>query len=345
MVLARIVLIELWIGVTAYALFAGADFGGGIWDLLAGGPGRGAPVRERIEHSIGPVWEANHVWLIFVLVTLWTAFPVVFSSLLSTLYIPFSVAGLGIILRGSSFALRKEAQPLRLRRLFGVLFATSSLLTPFAFGTVAGAVASGRVPSGIAVGDVIGAWLNPTALFGGFMAVATCAYLAAVYLTADARRAGEVSLVPYFRSRAMITGAALGVVGLAGGLLVIHGDAPALFTGLTGRALPLLGASAAFGLASLLLLRLQRYVLVRGTAGLATVAAIWSWGVAQYPALLPPALTLDNSAAPDPVLWALAIGLGVGAVLFVPALILLYGLAQGVVAPESAGAPARSRWT
>jgi cytochrome d ubiquinol oxidase subunit II len=156
-----------------------------------------------------------------------------------------------------------------------------------------------------------------------------------VYLIADARRAGEERLVAYFRRRAVVTGAALGVVGLAGGLLVIRGDAPALFSGLTGRALPLLVASAALGLASLLLLRLQRDVLVRGTAGLATVAAIWSWGVAQYPALLPSALTIDNSAAPDPVLWALAIGLGVGAVLFIPALILLYGLAQGVVAPES----------
>lgn len=324
--LARVVLLELWIGVTIYALFAGADFGGGIWDLLAGGAERGAAVRARIEHSIGPVWEANHVWLIFVLVVLWTAFSPVFAALLSNLYIPFTAAAMGIIFRGSAFAFRKEVETLAFRRLYGAGFALASLLTPFAFGTIAGAVASGRVPADVGGGDIFG-WLSPTGLVGGVVAVATCAYLAAVYLIADARRAGDHEMTEYFRRRALVLGVAIGA-GLPVGALVIRGDAPGLFAGLTGRALPVLLVSAASGIASLALLALHRRTVVRVAAAIAVVAAIWSWGVAQYPALLPPSLAVDGAAAAEPVLAAVAIGLGIGALLVLPSLALLYSLFQ-----------------
>ena len=153
MSLADLVLAAMWIGLTAYALLGGADFGGGWWDLVAGGAQRGAAQRTLIEHSIGPVWEANHVWLIFVLVTLWTGFPAAFAAIMSTLYVPLTLAALGVILRGSAFAFRKSVSEVSLMRLFGAMFALSSVLTAFFLGTVAGAVEIGLVTLGNAAGD------------------------------------------------------------------------------------------------------------------------------------------------------------------------------------------------
>src|SRR5262245_1180865 len=216
MTLANVLLAITWIGVTAYALLGGADFGGGFWDLLSGGAVAGARRRALIEHSIGPVWEANHVWLIFVLVVLWTAFPPVFAAVASTLYIPLTLAAIGVIGRGAAFAFRKAVQELPLRRLFGGAFALSSVLTPFFLGTVAGGVASGRVPPGNAKGDVLHSWWNPTSVLGGVLAVGVCAYLAATYLTEDATRGDEPDLADQFRDRALITGVVVGVVALAG---------------------------------------------------------------------------------------------------------------------------------
>jgi len=178
----------MFVGIALYALLAGADFGAGFWDLLAGGAERGRAPRALIEESIAPVWEANHVWLIFVLVTLWTAFPAAFAPIMSTLYIPLTLAAIGIILRGAAFAFRKASETLPLRRLFGVTFASSSVLTPFMLGAVVGGIASGRVPAGEQTGDVLRSWLNLTSMLGGLMAVVVCAFLAAVYLTADAER-------------------------------------------------------------------------------------------------------------------------------------------------------------
>src|SRR5206468_2154452 len=161
------------------ALLGGADFGGGLWDLVAGGPERGARTRALIERSIGPVWEANHVWLIFFLVVTWTAFPRVFAAAASTLYIPLTAAAFGIILRGSGFAFRKTVREVSLKRLFGGAFALSSVITPFFIGAAAGAVASGRVPLGNAAGNLITSWLNPTSVLAGVLATGMCAYLAA----------------------------------------------------------------------------------------------------------------------------------------------------------------------
>ena len=190
MTAADLLVAVLWIGLTLYALFGGADFGGGLWDLLAGRPERGAAQRELIEHSIGPVWEANHVWLIFVITLFWTGFPGAFASFAATLYIPLTLAALGIIARGSAFAFRKVTAEFRQRRLFGAAFASSSVVTPFFLGTTLGAVASFRVPADLARGDVLGSWWNPTSVLTGVLAVLSTAYLAAVFLTDDARRAG-----------------------------------------------------------------------------------------------------------------------------------------------------------
>ena len=327
MTTAEALLALMWLGVTAYALFGGADFGAGFWDLLAGGPQRGAAQRRLIEHSIGPVWEANHVWLIFVLVMLWTGFPDAFAAIASSLYVPLTLVAAGVILRGAGFAFRKAVTGVALERLFGATFAASSVVTPFFLGTVAGAVASGRVPAGIAEAHPVRSFVNPTSVLGGVLAVVVCAYLAAVYLTADARRAGEAGLVEAFRRRALVSGAATGVVVL-GGIGVLHADAPALFDGLTGRGLPLVVLSAITGVVSLVCVWQRRFVVARLAAAAAVTAVLWGWAVGQYPDLLTGELTIRQAAAAPAVLRAVLVSLALGALLVVPALVALYTVSQ-----------------
>jgi cytochrome d ubiquinol oxidase subunit II len=320
-------LVVLWAGLTLYALLAGADFGAGFWDLVAGGPRRGRARRELIEHVIGPVWEANHVWLIFVLVLLWTGFPPVFAAVMSTLYLPLTLAALGIIARGAAFAFRKASTVPWQRRLFGAAFAISSVLTPFFLGTVAGAIASGRVPPGLATGDLVGSWWNPTSVLGGVLAVGTCAYLAAAYLCADALRLAEPGAADGYRRRALGAGLVVGALAL-GGIAVLRADAPALFHGLTHRALPLVVGSAAAGIASLVLLVLRRYLLVRLASALAVTAIVWGWAVAQYPHLLPPDTDYRTVQADRPVLVATLVVTAIGAAILLPSLawlLVLFG--------------------
>jgi cytochrome d ubiquinol oxidase subunit II len=328
MTLAEVILVIIWIGVSAYGVFGGADFGAGIWDLQAGGPEKGARVRALLERSIGPVWEANHVWLIFILVYLWTAFPEAFAAIASTMLIPLSLAAFGIILRGSAFAFRKWAGSIPRQRFFGGIFAGSSVLTPFFLGTIAGGVASGRVPPGNAAGDPVTSWLNPTSVLGGTLAVVTCAYLAAVLVTRDARRGGDDDLAEYFRRRALFTGGLAGLIALIG-VFVLRVDAPNLFDRLlSARGIPILAASAVGGLASIWLLIKRSEVVARGTAVLATVAVLWGWGAGQYPWLLDQQVSVSDAAASDPVLWALIAAFTAAALLAVPALIWLYTLTE-----------------
>jgi cytochrome bd ubiquinol oxidase subunit II len=322
--MATAVLVFLWFGITAYAVLAGADFGGGIWDLLAGGTHGGLQLRRRISASIGPVWEANHVWLIFALVVLWTAFPPVFAAITSTLYVPLSIVAFGIIVRGSSFALRKAAPQLALKRAFSPGFGLASFVTPFFLGAVAGAMASGRVPAGIARGDILHSWTGPTSLIGGALAVAGCAYLSAVYLMADAHRNGERDLVESFRRRALITGGVCAALSLVA-IDVLRLDAPRLFSGLTTVALPLVIASVIASGISLLSLWHRRYALIRASAAFAVVTILWAWAAAQYPELLVGSTTVAQAAAPAATLTALVISLSIGAALVLPALgLLLY---------------------
>ena len=333
MTAAQVVLALMWTGVTAYALFGGADFGAGFWDLTAGGPERGSAQRTLIEHAIGPVWEANHVWLIFVLVVLWTGFPEAFAAIASSLYVPLTLVAVGVILRGAGFAFRKAVTGVALQRLFGATFAASSVITPFFLGTVAGAVASGRVPPGIARAHPVHSFLNPTSVLGGALAVVVCAYLAAVYLTADARRAGDTALVEAFRRRALASGVVAGGVVL-GGIAVLHADAPDLFSGLTGRGRPLVVASALSGLVSLGCVWRRRFVAARLSAAAAVAAVLWGWAAGQYPYVLEGELTIRQAAADPVTLRAVLLSLAVGAVLFVPALVALFAVAQRGAAPE-----------
>jgi cytochrome d ubiquinol oxidase subunit II len=154
--------IILFAAVLMYAIFGGADFGAGFWDLTAGGADRGRRPRKVIDHSIGPVWEANHVWLIFIFVVLWTCFPEAYASITLTMFVPLTLAALGIVLRGAGFAFRKAVFRTRHQRQFGVIFAVSSVLVPYCFGAIAGGIASGRVPAGGQAGDPVNSWINST---------------------------------------------------------------------------------------------------------------------------------------------------------------------------------------
>jgi cytochrome d ubiquinol oxidase subunit II len=312
----------LFIGVIVYALFAGADFGAGFWDLTAGGAKRGRGPRHLIDVSLGPVWEANHTWLIYCLVILWTGFPRAFSAITTTLYIPLGLAALGIVLRGVGFAFRKATMRTGEQRVYGVAFATSSLLTPYFFGSIAGALASGRVPTG-GRGNAVTAWLNPTSALGGVLAVMVCAYLAAVYLTASARQSADEDLERWFRYRALLAALITGLVGV-GGIFVLQDDAPRLFHQLSHRGLALLIVSVLSGAAGLVLLRTRRAVALRMLAALAVAAVVAGWGVAQYPFLLGTHLSINEAAAPGPTLWVLIGVACVVVLLIVPSLTGLY---------------------
>jgi cytochrome d ubiquinol oxidase subunit II len=325
----------LWAGVTLYAVFGGADFGAGFWTLVAGSGERGTRARRLIDWAIGPVWESNHVWLIFVLVVLWSAFPEAFASIMSTLFIPLSLAALGIVLRGAGFAFHRVAERASGRDLATAAFALSSVLTPFFMGTVAGAVASGRVPIGNAEGDPLTSWLNPVSLVIGALFVAAGAYLAAVFLVSDARRLGDPDLERYFRTRALWAAAAAGVVAVAG-IFVLRADARYIYDGLTDEGLPLLLGSALCGAAALALLWRGAPRGIRPLAGAAVVAVIWGWGAAQYPYLLPQQLTVADGAADSSTLTALLVVFGLALAVVVPALGLLYTLDQRTLLEEEA---------
>src|SRR6266511_6304980 len=194
MQLADVPLLLMLAGLAAYAVLGGADFGDGFWQRTGGRGERARAIREHAHHAMGPVWEANHVWLIFVLVVCWTAYPIAFSSITSTLAIPLFIAAVGIILRGTAYALRGQVEGAPGQRTVERVFALSSILTPFALGTVVGGIASARVPVGNAQGNLVTSWLNPTGILIGTLMVVFCGYLAAVYLAADAKRSGVQAL-------------------------------------------------------------------------------------------------------------------------------------------------------
>ncbi|HTU78986.1 MAG TPA: cytochrome d ubiquinol oxidase subunit II [Solirubrobacteraceae bacterium] len=319
---------------TLYAVLAGADFGGGLWDLLAGGEQRGRAPRRLIDETITPVWEANHVWLIFALVIFWTGFPTAFAAVMTAAALPLWLAALGIVLRGAGFAFRKEVQGGRAEQPLGAVFAISSLLTPFFMGTVVGAVAAGRIALG-ARHTTLSVWTNPTSLLVGGLFVAVCAYLAAVYLIGEAIAREDQPHARYFSRRAAGAGTLAGALSLAALAELRHSD-HALFHQLTGRALALVLLAGACGLGVLALLALARTRGLRALgrarglralAALGVAAVIWGWGVAQKPALLPrTGLTLADGAAPHGTLVAL-VGVFIAAVLLVgPSLMLLFWL-------------------
>ncbi|HEX2893369.1 MAG TPA: cytochrome d ubiquinol oxidase subunit II [Marmoricola sp.] len=316
----------MFAGLLAYSLFGGADFGSGFYDLTAGGSRRGAATRTQVDRSVGPVWEANHVWLIFVLVMWWTGFPESFAATMNTLMIPLLFALLGIVLRGAAFAFRKYSATLSQARLFGAVFALSSLLTPFFLGSVVGAIASGRVPMD-GRGDVWGSWLHPASIITGVMAIGTSAFLAGVFLTADAARSGAAELAGSLRFRTVVVGVVTGGVVL-GGLLPLASDAPTLWAGLTGRAVPLVALSAAGGVATLVALLSRRYLVARISAVVAVTAVVVGWGAGQYPWLLADQVRIVDAGGADATLEALLVAVAAAIAVVLPALGYLYWLTQ-----------------
>jgi cytochrome bd ubiquinol oxidase subunit II len=326
--LADVPMVFILVGITAYTVLSGADFGAGLWTLVPGGGQAGAAAtRDHTRHAIGPVWEANHVWLIFVLTVAWTCYPVAFGSIVSTLGIPLLIAAIGIIFRGTAYALRSQFSRDEEHgvRLVEYLFALSSVLTPFALATVIGAIATGRVPVGNARGDEVTSWLNPVSVLAGVLAVAFSGYLAAVYLAADARRLAERALVHDFRVRALVSGVVAGALALAG-LLVIRVSAASLWHGLTsGLGLALVILSALAGLVTMVLVWFGRFGPARASAALAVAAVIAGWAAAQSPYVLP-GLTVAEAAAGRSTLIATIVAVAAGAVVLVPSLAVLYSL-------------------
>jgi cytochrome d ubiquinol oxidase subunit II len=321
-----VVAMLLFFGIVMYACFGGADFGVGFWDLTAGKDSHGGKLRSLIDHSIGPVWEANHVWLVFVLVYLWSGFPSGFAAIMETLWIPFSLAGLGIVLRGAAFAFRKFAPTMAYARFYGVLFATSSIVTPFFFGAIAGAIASGRVPAD-GQGDHWTSWTGPTSIAGGIIAVLVCAFLAAVFLTYEAAREHDEDLLRACRDRALIAAAVTGIVVFAA-LVPIKNDAPNLWEGLTTDALWIVIASAVAGTTTLALIGRRRFAAARVSALAAVAAVVCGWGIAQYPDMLVGTLSLDDAAGAHATLIALVATFGIAGVTVVPAIGYLFWITQ-----------------
>jgi cytochrome bd ubiquinol oxidase subunit II len=344
--LSALPLVFVLTGVVLYAVLAGADLGAGFWQLFAGRGRHGEEIREHAHHSMAPVWEANHVWLIFVLTVFWTAYPTAFGSIASTLAIPLFLAGIGIVFRGAAYALRVAASTPRELGIIDTVFSLSSILTPFALGAMVGGIATGRVPVGNAAGDRFSSWLNATSILVGVLAVATSAYLAAVYLAADAARRNERELERAFRVRALGAGVVAGAPALAG-IFVVRSDARALYDELvSGRALPAVIVSALAGLATLALVYRSRFEMARYSAALAVAAVVAGWALAQWPTILP-GLDVRHAAAPhDTLVAVVAAVLGGGAIVF-PSLALLFRLTlagrfdQG--RPSQAAPPASGR--
>ena len=323
--MAEALIVLIWLSMTAYGVLGGADFGGGALDLFARGP-RAERQRAVIGASMGPVWEANHVWLIYFITGLFAAFPRAYEALSVALYLPMLLALVGIVLRGAAFAFRGHYQGAGApRALLGRVFGVASTITPFFLGTAAGALAGESIRvrgHHVEFAGVVSIWTHPFPLVCGALAVAVCAYLAAIYLTVDAVRFGEPELIEDFRLRGLLAGTLAGALSVLG-LALAAADAKGLYHGLTGEALPLVILGVAAGVAAMGALWWRRYLLARTSAALAVAAVIWGWGVARYPHLVGPDVTVSNAAAPGSTLTALLIGAGIGMALLIPALYLL----------------------
>ncbi|CAO5184414.1 cytochrome bd ubiquinol oxidase subunit II [Frankia sp. AiPs1] len=319
---ADLLLVVMVGGLTAYALLAGADFGGGIWDLLA--RGRDATDQRRlISAALGPVWEANHVWLIFVLVALFSGFSEAFGIIGSTLEVPLLIALVGIVLRGSAYVYRAygggAAGP---DHWWGHVFAAASTVTPFALGVTGAALATGDLAPGAPWRPLT----NPFGLVCGLFAVTVTAFLAAVYLCRDAAAASSTAhLVPGLRRRAL-AGALASGAWAAALLPLLRTHAPVVADRFADRSIPFAVASALGGVAALMLLWRRRFGAARVAAGLAVAGVLWGWAAAQYPDLIVGHSTVTSAAAPEANLAALLVAIGLGMLVVLPSMVLLFRL-------------------
>jgi cytochrome d ubiquinol oxidase subunit II len=313
----------LWLALTAYAVLAGADFGGGVWDLFASGP-RAYEQRRAIAEAMGPVWEANHVWLIFMITGLFTAFPVTFGVSALALYIPFTIAMTGIVFRGASFVFRAHGfEGVGPVSRWGVVFGVASIVTPFFLGTAAAAVASGSIhaPHGQLAGGFFDGWTTPLAVAIGLLALSICAYLAATYLMVE--NEDRPALLADFRRRAIAGALVSGVFALAA-LVISFFEAPRLVQSLTGRGLPLFVLALLNGPLALWAVWRSRPRLARVAVIAQVVLVLWAWALGQWPYLVPPDLTISATAAPQATLAAMLAVTTVGGIILLPSLWLLF---------------------
>jgi cytochrome bd ubiquinol oxidase subunit II len=323
--LADVLAGALALSLNAYVLFAGADFGGGVWDLLASGP-RKRRQREVIAHAIGPIWEANHVWLILAIVLTFSCFPAVYARLGTVLHIPLTLMLVGIVLRGSAFTFRTyDSQQDAAQRRWGRIFSSASVITPILLGVSIGAVASGRVGAEFPGGFTqrfVEPWLTLFSLSVGLLTLVLFAFLAAVFLTLEST---DADLTEDFRRRALICGVVVFVVS-ALVLLLSPESAPLVRGGLmeSPRAVPLHLSTAAAAISVFISLWYRRYRLARIAVGLQVSLIFWGWALAQYPYLLPPTMTVRNTAAAHSTLRLTLIALAGGAVILLPSLWYLF---------------------
>jgi cytochrome d ubiquinol oxidase subunit II len=310
---------------TAYALMGGADYGGGVWDLLASGP-TAAEQRRSIARAIGPIWEANHVWLILVVVVLFSAFPIAFARLSTYLHIPLMLALVGIILRGSAFMFRSYGpDDLRFQQRWGLVFAIASVITPVLLGVVVGAITEGRIDTNADgfVEAYVAPWMTPFAWSVGAFALVLFSYLAAVYLTVSG---GSAAVVEAMRTRALVAGVATGALALT--VFLLAGSAPHVRAALTESswAWPLHFVTGAAAIATLGLLWTRRFRAARLTAVVQVIGILWGWALAQYPYLVRPDIRVDAGGAPAAVMVSLLWILAAGAVVLIPSLVYLFKL-------------------
>lgn len=323
-----------------YALLGGADYGGGVWDLFAFGK-RAPAQRALIAHAIGPVWEANHVWLILVIVVLFTAFPPAFAAISTALHIPLTLLLIGIVLRGTTFTFRAhDAQRDDVQRRWSLLFSIASIITPVLLGVVPGAIASGtiRAENGVVVSGFLKSWLMPFPFAVGFFALSLFAFLAAVYLTLEA---SENELQEDFRLRALIAGIAVGILALTVFILAGSG-APTVRAGISRSwwALGLHLFTAVFAIAAFYALWTRKYGVARICAAAQVTLILLGWALAQFPYLVEPNMTIYSAAAPRATLQLLVVALAVGVLVLFPSYYYLFRIFKSEV---SAAPPSASR--
>jgi len=321
----------LLVAITLYAILGGADFGAGVWEFNTA-MRSSKKERDLLYRAIGPVWEVNHVWLIFAIVLMFSAFPVVFAALSRALWIPLLLALLGIFARSVGFAFRAYAAgAVRQQAVFGVVFAFASTSTPFFFGACAGAIAGGldKVDvNGKFDGDYLTGWITPLSVFCSFYAVGLCSYISALFMSCEAMADNDAELTAVWRRRALIMGVILGAFSTLG-LAIVANYASELWTGFLSKSLPLVAISTATGLISMLCVWKARYQFAAGAAALTVACVILGWGVAQYPLIVPPNIDVDSAKGPESVLWAMIIVIAAGAVVLGPALGWLFYLFKG----------------
>lgn len=322
-----------------YVLLGGADFGGGVWDLLACGP-RKEEQRTAIEKALSPIWEANHVWLILTVVLLFSAFPSVFSALSIALHVPITLFAIGVVFRGSAFTFRAyDARGDGRQRRWGLVFSLASVASPLLLGMLVGAIASGsiRVENGLVTSGYFASWLAPFPLVVGVFALCLFAFLAAVYL---AHAAESYELAEDFRARALASGVAVGLCALAAFALSADG-APRIRAGLTERpwTWPLHGATAVAATAAFWSLWTRRYALARLAVAAQAELILLGWGASQYPYLLVPGFSIEDVVANPRTQRLLLAALAAGSVLLFPSLYVLFRIFTGHRRPVAAAKP------